>query len=132
MYFECKTGSFKSEDIQKAPDRAIALSCESVIIVGFSINEERLIDAIVKAKYPLFDTKPPFLKIEIKSNSESVVYEWHNCYFISMSKYFIEQMKTILRVNEAKRAFMQYAMRPGSDDLNKMGYQIKDLLPFPE
>lgn len=132
LYFECKTGSFDHDHIQKAIDRAIALNCESVIIVTFNIIEKYLVDAVSKAKHPLLNTSLPLSKVEVKSNSESMVYEWHNCYFINFSKDFVEQMKTVLRLTEAKRVFMQYATRPDKDELAKMGYEVKELEPTQE
>ena len=127
LYFECKTGSFDHKHIQKAVDRAISLNCESVVIVTFTINEKYLIDAVSRAKHPLLNTFLPLSKIEVKSNSESMVYEWHNCYFINFSRDFIEQMKTVLRVSEAKRVFVRQSIEPDKYELARMGYEVQIL-----
>ena len=131
LCFECKTGGFDHYHIQKAIDRAIALNCESVIIVAFDFIEKHLVKAVSNTKHPLLNTSLPLSKVEVKTNSESIVYEWHNCYFINFSKDFVEQMKTVLRLTEAKRVFMQYAARPDKDELAQMGYEVKELEPNP-
>lgn len=133
LYIECKTGGYDSDDIRKGIDKAISLNCECIVFVVLSLGQKhlnKLEDVLYKINHPLIVTTNLYgtiYKIGIKNNSESTVYEWRNCFFVSASKDFIEQMKTVLRFTEAKRVAVQYYIRPNVSDLNNMGYQIEKI-----
>lgn len=83
--------------------------------------------------HPFFNTTGiPLQKIHVISSPEGGVYEWHNCYFISYSKDFIEQMKSVLRIAEAKRNYPIYRYRPAGSpkEFARMGYIVNRLTPF--
>lgn len=122
LYFECKTGDFNNKKIRKAIERAVLLNCELVIIVCFDLDETKLSYTLSTTMHPMHNSNSALVKIQVKSNQESTVYEWHNCYFLSANKDFIEQMKTIIRVNDAKRVYFDYSYSPDIYELSKMGY----------
>ena len=69
-------------------------------------------------------------KLRIKKGD--VIYLCETAEGYSMSPYdkdFIEQMKTVIRVNEAKSVGLKYQITLGENDLSSMGYLVESLTP---
>lgn len=130
LYVECKAGraqNIEQKHILKCVERALALHCElSIIVIDDVIDEERLKDSLKGAKHPL--TNVNFLnKLQIKNNADSSIYEWMNCYFISSVQNVEEQMRAVLRINEARKVSGQYTSGMGDGAYDSFGYEISEL-----
>jgi len=122
IYFECKTGKFNRDKIFKCVERALSLHCElSIMFIQEPINITSLKDCVRGLTHPLVISSS-LQEISIKGNFASKVYEWNNCFFVSTSGNIEEQIRTIMRINAAKKADILYEI--GLDDaaFDKMGY----------
>mgnify|MGYP000923097409 CR=1 FL=1 len=130
LYFECKTGGFKRYKILNAIQNAISLNCDFLVMAAASLDPQRLANTVAEMQHPLLAEHIRFdlAKIQIK-NTSTTIYEWHNCYFISASDDFIEQMQAVLRFNEAKRVARHYFMGPSDTEISMMGYQVERIKP---
>ncbi len=125
IYIECKSGKSKNieqKHILKCLERALSLHCElSIMLIDDKIDEEYLKWTLKGIKHPL--TNVCLLnKIEIKDSSKSSIYEWGNCYFISSNKNIEEQIRSVLRINEARKVFDRYTTDMCDDSYNILGY----------
>jgi len=125
-YFECKTGGYNRKDIIKAIERSIALHCEFVIIILDSkIDKNSLIDEVKGALYPINELNQ-LDKVSI-IHSNTCVYKWSNCFFISAIGNVKEQVETVLRLNSAKRMIDHLRRDWNTEIYKKMGYDSETL-----
>lgn len=128
IYVECKTGKFNRESILKSVGRALSLHCDFVIImIDNPINEDQLQDKLKKAKHPLLPIHR-LNQIQTKGNSASLIYDWMNCYLLTSSGDIEEQIKTVLRVNQAKKILPQYMFGYENHEFEQLGYTIKTIV----
>lgn len=130
IYIECKSGkaqNLEKEHILKCTERGISLHCEmSIMVIDDVISEDHLKWALEGASHPLTNVNL-LNKIQIKDNKESQVYDWMNCYFVSSKKNIEEQLRTVLRVSEAKKVADQYMTALDTETYSNFGYQIEEL-----
>ena len=127
IYFECKTGTFNADKILKAFERAIALHCEfSVILVQSAINLNSL-RACIKGITHRFISELELYQIGIKGNPASNVIGWNTCFFASAEGNIEEQLRTIMRINAAKKLSHSYSWGMSDEDYEKLGY-IRNLI----
>jgi hypothetical protein len=126
IYFECKTGRYDRRAIMKSIERSISLHTEFIVffIMG-SINETKLSDCLINADYPNFKN-PRLLKVNIKTSDVSI-YKWHNCYFISGEENIEEQLRTVLRINQAKKIMVLYQTEIEDNLYSSLGYHIEEI-----
>lgn len=123
-YFECKTGGFNREAMLKCLERGIAIHCEfSAMMVDAPFSEAKLVGITRDARHPVA-AHPKLRRVAIKEVEESAVYEWGNCYFLSSRRHIEAQLRTVLRVNEARKAAMLYQQGPDDYTLHQMGYDV--------
>lgn len=129
IYFECKTGNFNRDKILKCVERALALHCElSIMFIQGAINITSLKDCVRGLTHPVI-VSSYLQEVSIKGNPLSKVYEWNNCFFATVSGNIEEQIRTIMRINAAKKSVIQY--ETGLDDAiyDKIGY-VKTQITF--
>src|ERR1700730_2363573 len=122
VYFECKTGKFDRNKLLKCFDRAIALHCQfSIMFIQGPINLKSLKGCIQGIIHP-FVYNTQLEEISIKGNAASKVIEWNNCFLITAEGNIEEQMRTIMRVNAAKKLTYFYNFGMSDEDFQAMGY----------
>jgi hypothetical protein len=125
IYFECKSGSYKARDIRNAIERGISLHTEFVVfVIHNKINESSLNQSI--KTLPTYDGWEKLIKISIK-DSNSSVYHWDDCFFISASENIEDQIRTILRVNSARSASNNRSVALEPTWLNRQGYLCEEI-----
>ncbi|OJJ20132.1 hypothetical protein BKI52_16810 [marine bacterium AO1-C] len=128
IYIECKTGKFNREGILKSVGRALALHCDFVIImIDNPINEDQLRNKLKGASHPLLPIHH-LNQIQTKGNKSSLIYDWMNCYLLTSSGDIEEQIKTVLRVNQAKKILPQYMFGYENHEFEQLGYVIKTII----
>jgi hypothetical protein len=127
IYFECKTGAFDRDKIFKCVERAVSLHCEfSVMMIENPISIISLKACVKGIQHPLINGS--YLnEISIKDNIASKVYEWNNCFFVSAAGNIEEQMRTIMRINTAKKSQLQYVIGMDNETHDKVGYVYKSI-----
>ncbi|MDP3435498.1 MAG: hypothetical protein Q8T04_21400 [Bacteroidota bacterium] len=130
IYIECKSGKFKNieqKHILKCIERGLSIHCElSIMAIDDIIDEEELKWALNEIKHPLANVT--YLNnIGIKDLEASKVYEWGNCYFITSKKNIEEQLRTVLRINEARKIFDGYTSEFCDESYNNLGYERKEI-----
>lgn len=125
IYVECKSGrssNIEQKDILKCLERALAIHCEfAIMVIDDIINEDHLKWILKEIKHPLANNS--FLnKIEIKEKTESTIYEWGNCFFISSKRNIEEQISSVLRINEGRKIFDRYTSDMCNDSYSNLGY----------
>lgn len=127
IYIECKTGKFNRESILKSVGRSLALHCDFVIImIDNPINEDQLHHKLKGAEHPLLPIHR-LNQIQTKGNPASLIYDWMNCYLLTSSGDIEEQIKTVLRVNQAKKILPQYMFGYENHEFEQLGYTIKTI-----
>lgn len=131
VYIECKSGKSKNieqEHILKCIERGLSIHCElSIMVIDDIIDEEELKWALKDIKHPLANVS--YLNnIGIKDIEASKVYEWGNCYFITSKKNIEEQLRTVLRVNEARKIFDGYTSGFCDESYSHLGYERKEIM----
>ena len=130
IYIECKSGRSRNidkEHILKCIERGLSIHCEfSIMIIDDDINEEVLVWTLKDIKHPLANISH-LNNIGIKDLETSKVYEWGNCYFITSKKDVEEQLRTVLRINEAKKIFDNYVTGIDNESYNNLGYERKEI-----
>lgn len=122
IYFECKTGNFNRDKILKCFDRANALHCEfSIMLIQGAINLTSL-KACVKGIVHQFIFEVDLFKIGIKGNPASDVIGWNTCFFVSAEGNIEEQIRTIMRINAAKKISHAYSWGMSEEEYEKFGY----------
>lgn len=128
IYIECKTGKFNREGILKSVGRALSLHCDFVIImIDNPINEDQLRNKLKGASHPLLPIHH-LNQIQTKGNKASLIYDWMNCYLLTSSGDIEEQIKTVLRVNQAKKILPQYMFGYENHEFEQLGYVIKTII----
>ena len=127
-YVECKTGNFNREAVLRCVERAVSLHCEfSIIMVDKIISERKLLGILGDIEHPL--TGSNWLnRLVVKGHPTSRVYDWMNCYFLSSTANVEEQLRAVLRVNEAKKAYSQYILGLSEESFSRYGYECQTLL----
>lgn len=130
IYIECKSGksrNIEKEHILKCIERGLSIHCElSIMVIDDIIDEDVLKWELKDALHPIAHTS--FLhKIVITGLKESKVFTWGNCYFVTSKKNIEEQIRTVLRVNEANKIFDGYTTSFDQDSYTKLGYEIEEL-----
>jgi hypothetical protein len=77
----------------------------------------------VKA-YPNLPSVSNYYELAIKGRSDSVIYKWHNCYFVHATKNIEVQLKTVLRLIEYSRILITQCMSAGEENFKNMGYAL--------
>lgn len=127
IYFECKTGKFDSDKIFKCVERAVALHCEtSVMFIQNAISLNSLKNCVKNLTHPIMSGSY-LQEISIKGNLASKIYEWNNCFFVSTSENIEEQIRTIMRINAAKKSDLLYSIGLSDDTYDKIGYVINSI-----
>lgn len=103
VYFECKTGSFNRDKIERCLDRSLALHCEfCIMLIQEAINIRSLKACINGIINPLIKRLELF-ELEIKGKSSSKVIGWNTCFFVTADGDIEDQIRTIMRTNAAKK-----------------------------
>ncbi|EAY31977.1 hypothetical protein [Microscilla marina] len=128
IYIECKTGKFNRESILKSVGRSLALHCDFVIImIDNPIHANQLHHKLKGADHPLLPLHR-LNQIQTKGNDASLIYDWMNCYLLTSSGNIEEQIKTVLRINQAKKILPQYMFGYENHEFEQLGYTIKTLV----
>ncbi len=128
LYIECKTGNYDRKSVQKCVDRAISLHCElSIMVIDDEVKPKKLTAMLEGVEHPLAKVNSLF-ELQMKGNPHSKVYEWMNCYFVSSTANIEEQIRTVLRVNEAKKVVNQYVNGISEKNYNSFGYEATEML----
>lgn len=128
IYVECKTGKFNQESILKCVGRALALHCDFVIVmIDNPIYEDQLRNKFKGVSHPLLPIHH-LNQIQIKNNQGSLIYDWMNCYLLTSLGDIEEQIKTVLRVNQAKKILPQYMFGYERHEFEQLGYEIKTII----
>ena len=122
IYFECKTGTFNREKILKCFDRANALHCEfSIMLIQGTINLTSLKECVKGISHPFIYERELF-EIGIKGNRASNVIGWNTCFFVSAEGNIEEQIRTIMRINAAKKISHALSWGMPEEEYEKWGY----------
>ncbi len=125
IYFECKTGSFNRDKIIKCIDRAIALHCEfSIMLIEGVINLKSL-KACVTGVDHLFINESEIFEMGINGNLDSNVIVWNTCFFVTAEGNIEEQIRTIMRINSAKKLAHANSWGVSIEEYEKLGYTSK-------
>lgn len=128
VYFECKTGKFNTDKIEKCVERAIALHAEFSVVIAQDIKLISLKNCLKGLSHPIM-SRIHFHELHIKGNLDSKVYEWNNCFFVKGSGNIEEQMRTIIRINAARKVSHNYFFGFDDDTYDKIGY-VKRSIPL--
>jgi hypothetical protein len=91
------------------------------MVIDDIINEDELKWSLKNITHPLANVSF-FYKIEIKKKSESSIFEWGNCFFISSKRNIEEQINSVLRINEARKIFDRYTSDMCEESYSNLGY----------
>lgn len=132
IYVECKSGKFrnlKKENILKCIERGLSLHCElSIMVVDDLIDENHLKYILKEIEHPLADMSY-LIRINIKDFKPMPnIYEWGNCFFISSKENIEEQLRTVFRINEARKIFDRYTTGFSDGIYSKLGYNMIEIL----
>lgn len=127
LYVECKTGKISKDSITNTLHRSISLHCVASVFVGQKFSEEDLKNKLLSLNHPIFEGTCEVYKLNIKSQPESVIYKWFNCYFVNASEEsgnLENKLKAVLRIIEGSRYVTNMAFNPSDDDYKAIGYNI--------
>ena len=131
LYLECKTGKCSQKSINNTIERSLALhSLASVIFMGTGTDENALRQQLRGLNHPLHSGRTSFVKFNIKNIPDSVVYEWHNCYFVPANETSgtVEiKLRAVLRLLAAHRTTILSVMRPDASEYNSVGYDYSEI-----
>jgi hypothetical protein len=123
-YYECKAGSFDSDQILKCYERMLSLNCQySILFCIEDIDQEKIIWDTKRVKIPVVNLHS-LNKIHIKGRQQDIVYDLSNCYIIDMTGNIENKIRTVLRVNAAKINSQHNSVQPNNEILKMLGYEI--------
>lgn len=128
IYFECKTGSFNRDKLFKCIDRGLALHCEFTIMLlqeGVNLNS---LKACIKDVSHLFIHERDLYKVGINGNLASNVIGWNSCFFVDAKENIEEQIRTVMRINAAKKLGHATSWGMSEEEYNKLGYSRTRIL----
>lgn len=131
LYIECKTGKCDLHAIKQTIERASALHVvASVILLDQGVSKKDLSQQIRAGSHPMLNIGNPLLhKISINGVPNSLVYRWHDCFFLTGGEpRQIEQgLQTILRLIAYDRIQFQESRAYNPVKLNLRGYVCEEI-----
>jgi hypothetical protein len=125
-YFECKSGSFDAEHVLKCYERMQSLNCQFSIIICHKPFEVATLNWLSeKVRLPQLFNHTMY-RFNIRGNTTNFIYEFNNCYLIDMAGDLVEKIRTVLRVNEAKRMGLHSLISISTEDYESVGYDCVD------
>jgi hypothetical protein len=131
LYLECKTGRCTQNSISNTIGRSLALhSVASVIFLEKGTSIGNLIQLLKGLDHPIYSGMTYLLKLNIKGFPDSVVYEWHNCYFVLANETSgtVElKLQAVMRLLVAHRSTIIGGIKPGEKDYVSVGYDYSEI-----
>ena len=127
LYVECKSGGTSKSQIVKAVERGNSLfAIANVVTLSHKSLFEALRHELDQTPYPGLDgVTVPLRKINVAGLPSSLVFTWHNTYFLPRSDINIaEGLTTILRLIALSRVELIKATASSDDDFRRLGFVI--------
>lgn len=129
IYLECKSGKTKQSSIKNTLERSISLHCAASVFIRQGVTDQGLKQQL-SFDHPVFGRGNDIYKLNIKGLPDSTIYKWFNCYFVDASESSGDignKLKTVLRIIEASRNFINMSIGPEEGQYRSIGYDISKL-----
>jgi hypothetical protein len=127
LYIECKSGRFTGSKITNMLERARSLHVQAAIMFVDIINQNSLKAQLTQMTYPGINSRPELLKMSIKHQPESQIYQWHDAFFVDASGGDVDvtaKIRAVLRLVECKKAELSRGVGIGDEDYSAAGYEF--------
>jgi hypothetical protein len=130
FYVECKTGKFTGKKIVNMLERARSLHVKTSVMFIASLNENSLKNQISNIQYPGIPVGLKLLKMAVKNENASTVYQWHEAYFVDASVGAVDvaaKLRAVLRLVECKKAELSRYTGVSKSNYESAGYECFEI-----